>query len=111
VVCGRAADGGSAMAIHPTTGDVYVAGFTSSAVFPGTAGAAQVTFGGGTFDAVVLRFNSALTTLIQATFLGGLGNDSANAIAIHPATGDVYVAGRTESPHFPGTGGGAAPAM
>ena len=108
---GGAADGGSAMAIHPTTGDVYVAGFTSSTVFPHTAGAAQATFGGGTSDAVVLRFNSALTTLIQATFLGGFVNDSANAIAIHPATGDVYVAGRTDSPNFPGTAGGAQPAI
>ena len=107
---GAAFDEGDALAIHPTTGDVYVAGLAESSVFPGTAGGAQPAFG-GFIDAFVARFSSTLTTLIQATFLGGTGIDRAHALAIHPTTGDVYVAGETTSTDFPGTAGGAQPAF
>src|SRR4029077_16765400 len=79
-----------ALAIHPATGEVYVAGFTDSTTFPGTAGGAQTSDGGGT-DAFVARLNSALTALTKSTFLGGGGNDSVSALAFHPTTGDVYV--------------------
>jgi hypothetical protein len=57
-----------------------------------------------------------LTALTQATYLGsgsgiGLsGIENANALAIHPTSGDVYVAGFTTSTDFPGTTGGAQPA-
>jgi len=100
----------TALAIHPTTGDVYVAGFTDSSPFPGTAGGAQPAIGGGT-DAFVARFPSTLTSLTQATYLGGSGSDVARSLAIHPTTGDVYVAGSTTSSPFPGTAGGAQPAI
>lgn len=103
---GTGFDQAVALAIHPTTGDVYMAGFTDSPAFPGTAGGAQAS-NGGFGDAFVARFNSALTTLHQSTFLGGSGFDGANALAIHSATGDIYVAGTTDSPAFPGTTGGA----
>ena len=96
-----------ALAIHPTTGDVYVAGETRSTNFPGTAGGAQAANIGGHLDAFVAHLNSALTTLHQATYLGGSLDDFAQAIAIHPTTGDVYVAGRASSTDFPGTAGGA----
>jgi hypothetical protein len=39
--------------------------------------------------------------------LGGLDGDLASAIAIHPKTGDIYVAGQTSSNNFPKTAGGA----
>jgi hypothetical protein len=58
-----------ALAIHPTTGDVYVAGLTVSSNFPGTAGGAQPAFGGGRRDAFVARLPSTLTSLTQATYL------------------------------------------
>ena len=97
-----------ALAIHPMTGDVYVAGETGSDL-PGTTGGAQATYGGGGSDGFVARFDSALASLRQATFLGGSGLDAADALAIHRTTGDVYVAGQTRSPTFPGTTGGAQP--
>ena len=98
------------LAIHPTTGDVYVSGATNSTNFPGTAGGAQAANGGGTGDAFVARLPSSLTTLTQATYLGGSGNESAFGFAFHPTTGDVYVSGLTSSTNFPGTAGGAQPA-
>jgi uncharacterized repeat protein (TIGR02543 family) len=104
---GNADDKIKALAIHPTTGDVYVAGYTYSADFPKTNGGAQASFGGGSIDAFVVRLNSNLTQIIQSTYLGGSKDDVVNALAIHPTTGDVYVAGYTYSADFPKTNGGA----
>lgn len=104
---GSGEDVGSAFAINPTTGDLYVAGATQSTNFPGTTGGAQATNGGGLDDAVVARLNSTLTSLTQSTYLGGSSYDFANALAINPTTGDVYLAGDTDSTNFPGTTGGA----
>ena len=103
---GSGDDGASSIGIHPTTGEVYVAGSTTSTNFPGTGGGAQSTKSGGR-DAFVARLNSTLTALLQVTYLGGSGDDGANALAIDPTTGNVYVAGSTTSANFPGTPGGA----
>jgi uncharacterized repeat protein (TIGR02543 family) len=96
-----------AIAIHPTTGDIYVAGDTSSTDFPGTVGGAQASYGGEWYDAFISRLNRNLTQILQSTYLGGSGRDWANALAIHPTTGDVYVVGATGSTDFPGTAGSA----
>jgi hypothetical protein len=103
-------EAGEAMAIHPTTGDVYVAGTTESTNFPGTAGGAQPANGtvGGGRDAFVARLKSDLTApLLQATYLGGDGDEFAFGLAISPTTGNVYVTGPTNASDFPGTAGGA----
>jgi len=99
--------GAPALAIHPKTGEVYVAGETWSKDFPKTAGGAQAVYGGGDQDAFVARLNKDLTQILQATYLGGSGNDNANALAIHPQTGEIYVAGWTTSDDFPKTACGA----
>jgi hypothetical protein len=104
---GSGRDWAKAIAIHPTTGEVYVAGGTTSRGFPGTTIGAQKDHGGGDEDTFVARLSSNLTRLVQSTYLGGNGNDQANAIAIHPTTGEIYVAGDTESSNFPVTNGGA----
>ncbi len=103
---GRSEDSAYALAIHPATGDVYVAGDTTSTDFPGTFGGAQASFGGFR-DAFVARLNSSLTQILQSTYLGGSGSERAYALAIHPTTGNIYVAGATNSTDFPGTFGGA----
>jgi hypothetical protein len=85
---------------------VYVAGYTSSANFPNTAGGAQANHGGGFYDAFVARLNSSLTSILQSTYLGGSADDYAYALAI-AGSGDVVVAGITASTNFPNTAGGA----
>ena len=114
---GTGYDAAYALAIHPVTGDVYVAGGTATASgFPGVAGSAQPVFGGATNtfdgDGFVSRFSADLKTLIRSTYLGGTGDDSIWAMAIHPASGDVYVAGATSSAGsgLPGAATGARPA-
>jgi len=104
---GSGNDEANALAIHPQTGDIYVAGGTESEDFPKTTGGAQRKYSGGWKDVFVARLNKDLTQILQSTYLGGSGNDEANALAIHPQTGDIYVAGNTESKDFPKATGGA----
>jgi hypothetical protein len=79
-------------------GNAYVAGRTESSDFPG-ASMVQATRS-GSLDAFVAKLNPSGTALVWATWLGGSGVDAANEIALD-ASGNVYVAGQTESPNFP----------
>ncbi len=84
---------------------VYVVGWVETpAGFPTVEGCFQTSFGGGSYDAFVSRFNADLTTLEASTYLGGSGQDVARAIAID-AEGHVYVVGDTASADFPTTAG------
>jgi hypothetical protein len=108
---GGSFDEALALTVHPTSGEIFVAGRTNSTNFPGTAGGAQTSGGGFDRDAFLARLDAGLTTLAQATYVGGSGSDEAFALAIHPTSGEVFVAGRTDSKDFPGTAGGAQPAI
>jgi hypothetical protein len=95
-----------------STGNAYVTGFTNStSTNLTTPGAFQTTFGGGTADAFVAKFNTNLSgaaSRIYSTYLGGTGQDYGGssvprgnqAIAID-ATGNAYVTGQTSSTNFP----------
>ena len=90
----------------------YIAG-SASAGFATTSGALQPTTGNanGT-NAFVLKLNATGTAALYATFLGGSGNDIANALAVD-ASAYAYVAGATTSSNFPlanafQSGGGGA---
>jgi hypothetical protein len=85
-----------ALAIHPITGEIYVAGDTSSNDFPGTSGRPSSRTDS---DAFVAKLNSSLN-LLQATYLGGNRNDFARGLAILGS--NVYVAGYTNSSDFLG---------
>jgi Beta-propeller repeat/Abnormal spindle-like microcephaly-assoc'd, ASPM-SPD-2-Hydin len=89
-----------------TSNDVYVAGQTSSTNFPTTTGAFQTTCGTdcAANDAFVSKFNSAGTSVLYSTFLGGSSEQEAFALAID-SSGDAYVTGRTSSTDFPRTKG------
>jgi hypothetical protein len=102
---GSGGDGVLALAVG-SGGQVYVAGEGDSADFPGTKGGAQAKNGGGPADAFVAELSAGLTTLTQATYLGGSGGDIAYTLAVGSG-GQVYVAGGTDSTDFPQTTGGA----
>lgn len=99
-----------ALAVEEGTGDVLVAGYTYSGDFPGTDGGAQSAWSDGR-DAFIARLSGNLKALRQSSYLGGSGSDTAQALAIDVATGDVLVVGGTGSDNFPGTSGGAQPAL
>jgi uncharacterized repeat protein (TIGR01451 family) len=84
-----------------SSGNAYVAGYTQSRNFP-TMNPLQSSNSGGvnTRDAFVAKLNAAGSALIYSTYLGGSGDDTANAIAVD-TSGKVYVAGDTDSPNFP----------
>lgn len=90
--------------IVDNNGEIYVAGCTQSSNFP-TANAYQSTSQGAQ-DAVVMKFNSSLSTLLWGTYLGGSGNDAAYVLSFNKNQTSVYVSGGTASSGFPSTGGG-----
>ena len=85
-----------------SSGNIFVTGTTYSANFPSTAGAYQITHGGGTRDAFVSKFNSDLSSLLASTFLGGASSDQAYSLAFD-SSDDVFIVG--VGPSFPTTAG------
>ena len=97
---------GRAIAVD-AAGNAYVAGQTTSANFPTTAGAFDRSLNIGTFDATdafVTKLNAAGSGLVYSTFLGGTDIDDALAIAVD-GSGQAYVGGETGSTNFPTTAG------
>jgi hypothetical protein len=85
-----------AIAIEPVGGDVVIAGTTTSTNLLKTANGALPT-PGADVDGFVARLDRSLVTLLQTSYFGGSGVDEINAIAVHPFSADVYVAGTTTS--------------
>ena len=91
-------DSGNDIAVD-SSNHAHVAGVTVSTNFP-TVNPIQGTYGGGTADAFLSKFNVAGTALLYSTYLGGSNSDSANSVAVDSA-GNAYVAGMTASTNFP----------
>ena len=87
-------------------GYAYVTGYTESseATFPVTVGP-DLTYNGND-DVFVAKVRADGTGLVYAGYIGGIGDEEGNAIAVD-AAGNAYVAGETYSSHtsFPVTGG------
>jgi Domain of unknown function (DUF4347)/Bacterial Ig domain/Beta-propeller repeat/Bacterial cadherin-like domain len=90
---GGGSDVGWAIAVD-AAGSAYVAGVASSSDFPLTAGAADITYGGG--EGFVTKLSPAGSALGYSTFVGGNGADTAYGIAID-AGGNAVVVGSTAS--------------
>ncbi len=85
-------------------GNAYVTGSTLSADFPG-AGQPQATFAGpfdpsNLGDAFVFKLAPDGRTVLFMTYLGGSGEEVADAIALDPQ-GNIVITGSTESTDFP----------
>jgi hypothetical protein len=103
---GNGDDLATALAIHPTTGDVCITGRTRSTDLPGVSGGAQESHAGATWDGFAACLSSDLTSLRQATYLGGTGEDWPFGITVYDKAGEayygsVYIAGDTGSTSFP----------
>jgi uncharacterized protein (TIGR03437 family) len=109
---GAAADQGNAIAVDGS-GNAYVAGGTESASWlAGPAkGTYQTTYSGpapdpnfpfASGDAFVAKMSSA-GVLVWYTYLGGSTYDAATAIALDKS-GNIYLAGNTDSADFPKAG-------
>ena len=98
---GNGNDHANAIALD-ASGNAYITGDTDSSNFPHTGGF-QTIFGGGFWDAFVVKL-SASGTLVYGSYLGGTLDDKGYGIAVD-AAGSAYVTGYTASPHFPTTTG------
>jgi hypothetical protein len=76
--------------------NVYITGYTTSISNIATAGAYQTTYGGGSYDAFLAKFNPTGSSLLWGTYYGGTGSDFAYGIATD-ASANVYITGETTS--------------
>ena len=95
------------------SGHAFVAGLTEATDFPVTPGAFQTASKGGTCGIAfpfpcdhgfVSELNATGSALVYSTYLGGSGEDIAWDLALD-GSGNVYVAGLTNSTDFPTTPG------
>jgi hypothetical protein len=80
------------------SGNAYITGYTSSSNFP-IKRAYQSTYSGD-LDVMAAMFSPGGSSLDFSTFLGGSDYDTARAVALDNS-GNVYLAGITESTDFP----------
>lgn len=87
------------------SGNIYIAGVTSSSNFPVTASALQTSFG-GVSDAFIAKVSSGGTklTLGYSSYLGGSSFDWGTGVAVDSG-GNAYVTGYTSSVNFPTANG------
>jgi hypothetical protein len=110
VLGGEDGDSARDIAVDPA-GNAYLTGLTWSEDFPTTPEAHDRTLGCcGWPDAFVSKLDATGSLLLYSTFLGGdddaagVGRDIGNAVAVD-GSGNVYVAGWTQTSDFPTTRG------
>lgn len=79
-------------------GEIFISSVTSSADLP-VANSFQLTYGGGSQDGCVTKFNSDLSSMIWGSFLGGPGDDACYA-SKQNSSGETYVTGGTTTIDF-----------
>ncbi|HEX2912658.1 MAG TPA: SBBP repeat-containing protein [Chloroflexia bacterium] len=99
---GDNADIGNGIAVD-SSGNAYIAGYTSSINFPVTNNAYSTT-GFGNKDIFVTKLNAAGNGLVYSTFIGSSKDDVPNAIALD-SSGNAYITGYTTSEGYPTTPG------
>jgi uncharacterized delta-60 repeat protein len=93
---GNSSDSGNGIAVD-ASGNVYVAGHTSSSNFP-TVNAIDGTYYYS--DAFVTKIDASGSSLLYSTYLGGDATEFATGIAVD-TSGNAYVTGDTRSTNFP----------
>ena len=92
---GTGDDHGWSIAID-NSGDTYIVGDTFSvADFP-LVNSYDSTYGGGSFDAFILRLSATGTRVEFSTFIGSSGEELGNGIAVD-SSGSIYIAGTAGS--------------
>jgi hypothetical protein len=87
-----------------SAGNIYLCGYTESSTDFPILNAQNSTFGGGAYDAYLMKMNSTGTGIIFSSFLGGEDHDRALALELDEV-GNIYVTGYTYSYEFPTVSG------
>ncbi|HEX6224739.1 MAG TPA: PKD domain-containing protein, partial [Chryseolinea sp.] len=100
---GSLADNWGSTATPAENGNLYSAGVTShlnaGGTFPSTPGAFQTSYA-GLYDIGILKYDSAGTRLLYATYLGGENSESPHSLVVN-ANNELIVLGTTSSTNFP----------
>lgn len=84
--------------------NAYVVSQTDSTDFPQVNQIQPLGYGGGPHDGAITEVNATGTAFLFSSYLGGSGDDIARGLAVD-TTGNMYIAGRTNSTNFPITAG------
>jgi hypothetical protein len=88
-------------------GNMYVAGLTGAADFPG-GDAPALRHGRDDWDVFVVKLNATGDQFLYATYIGGAGYEEPAGLAVD-GEGNAYVTGQTDSRDFPLAGGMLSP--
>ena len=97
---GSASDNWGNTATFDDSGNLYSGGIVTSPGYNTTTGAYQQNFGGGTWDLLILKFDSIGQNLLYATHLGGAASESPESLIVNNA-GELVILGVTSSANFP----------
>jgi hypothetical protein len=97
---GNDLDQGRGIAID-SAGNAYVTGQTSSTNFPIAGNPFQKTYGGGLADGFVFKVNPTGSALVFSGYFGGNTEDQGDHGMAVDSSGNIYIAGFTNSPNFP----------
>jgi beta-propeller repeat-containing protein len=84
---------------------IYIGGWSNSQILPGETNPVPQQF-----NPFIARLDAHLTTIASTIFYTAYSQAEAEALAVHPTTGEVYIAGSTYASGLAGTGGGLDPA-
>jgi gliding motility-associated-like protein len=82
-------------------GEGYGGGIAFDTGFPISTGAIQGSFGGGNFDAVIIKYSANGSNRLFSTYLGGGARDQPHSLIADNS--GLVIAGRTNSSNFPVT--------
>jgi len=100
---GSSAEDGNSITID-ADGNAYITGQTNSNNYPTTQGAYKTAYNGGNADTFISKLNSAGSSLVYSTFVGGNDLDVSTAIAIDTYR-NAFITGLTASNDYPTTTG------
>lgn len=98
-VGGNALDTITGMTVDASN-NIYLTGYTSSQNFPVTANGFRTGYSGGGRDVFVAKMSATGNQLVYATYLGGEADETPVGI-VSDASGNVVLAGNTDSADFP----------
>jgi gliding motility-associated-like protein len=81
-------------------GSFYAGGIAFSTGFPISLGAFQTNYNGGDYDMAIFKFSSNGSARLYATYIGGSRSEQPHSM-IADSSGNLIVAGRTDSPNYP----------